>query len=280
MTKPNIIAKSLGPIQELTDKNNYQEFVLVKKNGETKTRIILFIPNVDLREQVICNQFLSRYVQLLLEEPTGVKYISRDRPWDFELELSNSERLIIEITSIADETELFKSLKSQERMTEKSNHEFIQFRELIKLNELFPDSRIEKLINNLKDQKIDKDKLVPNPNYGKTFIFQSSISENIESFDKLIKEAIDKKVNKNHLDKEDVTLIIDNRTVTYELEDILSHLDNLDDYFVSLPFKEVWLYTGYYSDLDGNNAEYSLAPLKIDENKFEKIRRKVTDDLI
>lgn len=278
ISNTNRIAKSLYPIHELKDKKNYQKFILVKKNGETKTRIILFMPNTELREEVICIQFLSRYVQLFLEESVGVNFTSRDKPWDFELELSNSEKLKIEITAIADETELFKSLKSQERMTAKARYEFIYFHELVKLNKLFPDPEIQKVINNLKEQKIANDKLVLNPNYGKFFIFESSISENIETLDKLIKDAIDKKVNKNHEDKENVILIIDNRTVTFELEDIFNYLDNLGDYLANLPFKEVWLYTGYYSDNDGENAEYSFAPLKIAESRLEKLKQKLEFD--
>jgi len=276
MTNTNKIGKSFNPVQGLDNKNNYQEFILVEKKGKTKTRIILFITNIEIREQVICNQFLSRYVQLFLEEPTGVKFISRDKPWDFELELSNSEKLIIEITSIADEIDLFKTFKYQERITEKSNYEQIEFHELIKLNNLFPDPEIEELIKTYEEQKISKDELVLNPNYGKKFVFHSSINEDLETFDKLIKEAIDKKVNKNHSKKEEVILIVDNRTVTYELDDIMNYLDNLGDYFVNLPFKEVWLYTGYYSDLDGSNAEFSFAPLKLEEKKLEKLINKLT----
>lgn len=275
MTDANKIAKSLNPIQELNDKNNYQEFILVEKDGSVKKRIVLFITNIEIREQVICNHFLSRYVQLFVEKPTGIRFISRDSPWDFEMELSNSEKIILEITSIADEVELFKTFKYQESISEISNHEYIEFHELIKLNSLFPNSKNQMIIDSLKEQGLGKDKIVLNPHYGKKFIFESSINEDLNSFDNIIKDAIDKKVNKNHPNKENVTLIIDNRTVTYELEDIINYLDKLDEYFKTLPFKEVWLYTGYYSNLDGNNAEYSLAPLKIDEIKIEKLKSKM-----
>ncbi|WP_293916082.1 MULTISPECIES: hypothetical protein [unclassified Sphingobacterium] len=277
MTDTNKRAKSLNPIQELNDKNNYQEFILVEKDGSVKKRIILFITNIEIREQVICNHFLSRYVQLFVEEPTGIRFVSRDSPWDFEMELSNSEKIILEITSIADEVDLFKTFKYQERISETSNHEYIEFHELIKLNSLFPNSKNQMIIDSLKEQGIGKDESVLNPHYGKKFIFESSINEDLNSFDNIIREAIDKKVNKNHPNKENVTLIIDNRTVTYELEDIINYLDKLDDYFKTLPFKEVWLYTGYYSNLDGNNAEYSFAPLKIDEIKFEKLKSKLKE---
>ena len=277
MKNTNEISKSLNPIQEIDTKNNYQKFILIDKEGKTKTRIILFISDIELREQVICFHFLSRYVQIFLEEAVGLKFISRDNPWDFELELSNSEKLIIEITSIADGTDLFRTYKYQERLTDNSRYERIKFHELIKLNNLFPDPKIDELIISFKEQKTDKNEFVINPFFNKKFIFQSSINENLESFDVLIKEVINKKVNKNHLQKEDVILIIDNRTVTYELEDLLFHFEKLSNYFEGLPFKEVWLYTGYYSDLNGNNAEYSLAPLKIDDVKLEKLRTKLTN---
>lgn len=163
MTNSNNIAKSLNPIQNLEGKNNYQRFVLIERNGNTKERIILFVNNIELREQIICNHFLSRYVQLFLEEPTGVRYISRDNPWDFEIELSNSEKMILEITSIADEVELFKNFKYQERISEKNNFEQIEFHELVKLNDLFPEIEIQKEIDQLKIKAIPKNQLVDNP---------------------------------------------------------------------------------------------------------------------
>lgn len=271
----NKIAKSLNPIHKLEGKNNYQRFILVEKDGKTRERIILFISNTELREEVICNHFLSRYVQLFIEKPTGVRYASRDNPWDFEIDLSNSEKLILEITSIADELDLFKTFKYQERISEKSKYEQIEFHELVKLNNLFPRPEIGIRINELKTKGTAKNQLVENPHYMKKFIFESSLSEDLEVFDVILKTSINKKVKKNHSNKENVILIIDNRTVTYELEDILNHFKKMDDYFDNLPFKEIWLYTGYYSDFDGNNAEYSFTPLKIDELKLEKLKTKL-----
>ena len=48
-----------------------------------------------------------------------------------------------------------------------------------------------------------------------------------------------------------------------------------DDFFDTLeaikaeidmtPFPSIWLYTGYYSDDDGSNCEFSIVPLKADD---------------
>jgi len=275
MTNSNTIAKSLNPILSLEGKNNFQKFFLIEKDGNIKERIILFINNIKLREDVICFHFLSRYIQIFIEKRTGIKFVSRDDPWDFQIELSNSEKLTIEITSIADEVDLFKTFKYQERISERSNFKKLEFHELVKLNNLFPQRDIQKEIDKLRINKVKNNQLVSNPYYGKSFFFESSISDNLESFEKILKKSIDKKTEKTHSNKQNLILIIDNRTVTYELEDIISYLGNMDDYFDNLPFKEVWLYTGYYSDFDGNNAEYSFVPLKLDLLKLDKLKIKL-----
>jgi len=275
MKNTNTKAKSLNPIHNLEGKSNYQRFILVEKDGTRTERIILFVNNIELREEIICVQFLSRYVHFFIEQTTGIKFIARDKPWDFEIELSNSEKMILEITSIADETDLFRNFKYQERISRISNLEQIELHELIKLNEIFPDIEIKKQIEELKTLNTHKNQVINNPHFRKKFIFLSSINEDLSSFDDILRAAINKKINKNHPNKENVILIIDNRTVTYDLNNIIKYLDNLYDYFKNLPFKEVWLYTGYYSDLDGNNSEYSLIPLKLEHQKIRKLETKL-----
>ena len=40
-------------------------------------------------------------------------------------------------------------------------------------------------------------------------------------------------------------------------------MGRLEGYLEGVPFREVWFYAGYYSDNDGNNAEFSFSPLKV-----------------
>lgn len=270
-------AEELNPKQPLKGKNNYEKFILVHKDGSKIERTILSVPRIEKREEIICTHFLSRYIRFFIGKPTGLKIISRDNPWDFEIDLSNGEKLILEITSIADQPDLFKKFKYQERLKEYSSNEDIEFHELVKLNYNFPDQNVYDVIKEYKNQNISSNSLVPNPYHGKYFIFQSHFEEKIESFDLLLRQSIDKKVNKKHTGKQKVILILDNRTITFTLEDLYHHFETMDDYFKELPFKEVWLYTGYYSDDDGNNAEYSLSPLKISKDKFQILKEKLTN---
>ena len=69
-----------------------------------------------LREEIICKHFLSSYVRFILREGVGVNIISRDKPWDFEISLSNNDHFYIEVTSIADNQVLFKNNKREEEL--------------------------------------------------------------------------------------------------------------------------------------------------------------------
>lgn len=85
------------------------------------------------------------------------------------------------------------------------------------------------------------------------------------SLEELIKSAIVKKERKRHLNKEKTVLVIDNRTSLFEISDYVHAAESLSEYCDSLPFPEIWFYTGYCSDSDGNNAEFSFAPLKLND---------------
>lgn len=91
--------------------------------------------------------------------------------------------------------------------------------------------------------------------------------------DKIV-TAIDAKAEKNHDGKEKTVLILDYRTNFPTKEGLLEAMAELSHYFAASPFLEIWLYHGYFSDDDGNNAEFSFAPLKLPEAqalRFEEL---------
>ena len=204
----------------------------------------------------------------------GLNILDRDNPWDFKIELSNKEIFNLEITSIADEKSLFKKVKAEDRLMSLANRDKIPFFELKKIYTFFPSSEIAKLIGRYNSLKISKTDLVDNPfKEPVPYLFYSSISEDLELFEKHIVNVIDKKIKKKHFDKSNTILLIDNRTITYELDEVLNGLEKIDDYINDTPFKEIWFYTGYYSDWGGNDSEYSLIPLKISEEKHSILER-------
>ncbi len=90
---------------------------------------------------------------------------------------------------------------------------------------------------------------------------------------KEIEVALKKKAAKRHDGKECTILVLDNLTTHCEPRDFFNVLGELDDLLKKLPFKAIWLYTGYYSDDNGNNCEYSMIPLKLSGEEANYLAR-------
>jgi len=83
--------------------------------------------------------------------------------------------------------------------------------------------------------------------------------------------AIASKAQKNNEGKENTILIIDNRSTSFELEDLRVALSDVEKLRSISVFKQVWFYTGYYSDPDGGNAEWSLCPVLLPRHIEERL---------
>lgn len=76
-------------------------------------------------------------------------------------------------------------------------------------------------------------------------------------------------------------LIIDNRTSYFDIDHLQQIIPLLEEARFANEFSEVWFYTGFYSDNDGNRAEYSFCPLKLPHEigaKFDKWVQKSSPD--
>ena len=89
-----------------------------------------------------------------------------------------------------------------------------------------------------------------------------------EDLAQCIATAIRKKASKLHVDKSETVLVIDNRTVTYDQPDFERVMPEISAMAAESGFAEVWIYTGYCSDDDGNNAEFTLLSLKTTEARM------------
>jgi hypothetical protein len=262
MTK--IKKSSFYPVSSLDGKNNFKEFKRIERDGSIIERVFLDISDPSKREEIICLHYLRHIGRHFYDESFGVNILSRDCPWDFKVELSLGHTFNLEITSIADMNEHFIINKREERFNQwKYEHE-IPLHELDKLNRLFPNDTTKRIIDSLYASGKSENDMVKNPIKGcETNLFLSNMPETNESLKNIIENVIQKKEEKNHSEKETTVLVIDNRTSIFELSDFHVAARELSVYCESLPFPEIWFYTGYCSDNDGNNAEFSFAPIKV-----------------
>jgi len=259
---------SFYPIGSLTGKKNYKYFCRIKKDGTRLERILLDIEDQRERERIICLHYLKHNNHMFRDEWLGVNIISRDDPWDFKLEYSTGQIFNLEITSIADGVDHFTYNKNEERFMKGVRSNEISFHELIKLNKFFPDQKTTDFIENEKLKKTPKDTILKNPITLGSRIF-ICMREPDNTLENIIRISIEKKVEKKHPDKENTILIIDNRTSSFEIKDFQTVLTKLSQIVETYPFREIWLYNGYFSDNDGNNAEYSFVGLKLTKNQIQ-----------
>lgn len=258
------------PVASLDDKQNFKRMNRIQPDGSIIESVYLHVPDIRYREYLIFMHYIQHLVRHFIQDDVGMNILNRDNPWDFEVELSTGSRFNIEITSIADNRQQFKNNSREERLEASRSCEMISLRELSKLADFFPSNEVNRLVMEYRTRGIDSEEMVRNPYYRDgTNIVVSVVYETDDDLSSLLIEAIEKKAEKGHPRKENTILIIDNRTGQYDLPDYFAALDCIRDRITDLPFPEIWFYTGYYSDYNGDNAEFSFAPIKVTNEQAE-----------
>ncbi len=255
--------KGFFPENSLNERKNIFPLFSIAPDGAVILGIHLAVENDRIREQIICTHFLQQLTKFL-NTPLGVWIINRDKPWDFEIGLSLGRKFNIEITSISENEKIFKNRRHIELIRLQSGNSNLPLSLLSKLNSFFPDEQVTSLIERHRNDAQGKNALVENPYFGKErhgfLTWQPGKKTTLEN---LIARAITSKSSKNHEGKNHTVLIIDNRTCQFDIDDFDAAAKKFQSDDFKNDFAEVWLYTGYYSDNDGNNAEYSLIPIKL-----------------
>jgi hypothetical protein len=252
------------PVSPLQGKMNFKRVLRIERDGSITARVFLDIGDPSHREFLICMHYLRHLARILLNADIGMNILDRDNPWDFRLGLSTGDAFNVEITAVADNEHQFEINKREERLAQLSESSTIRLLDLRKLESLFPDQSVATQIAEHDTNGVSPDDLVANPFAQESErILISHLPEPFHSLEALIRSAVDKKASKNHQGKEETVLIIDNRTSAFDMPEYRSAAGALESYFEALPFPEIWFYTGYCSDDDGSNAEFSFAPLKL-----------------
>jgi hypothetical protein len=255
---------ALFPISDPAGKPNSRTLYRVALDGSVTERVFLHVPDMRERERLICVHYLRHLVHNFISENIGISVLGRDDPWDFRVELSNGDLFNVEITSIADNPAQFEIAKREERFAQFARQDKISIRDLGKIAKWFNHPAIEVLLHEFDGQGLGLDDLVDNPlESEQPRIFLGPLPPPTESLTTQIRVAVDRKLSKPHHGVEETVLIIDNRTSAFDIPAYREASESLVSYLEAAPFKEIWFYTGYYSDSSGNEAEFSFGPLKI-----------------
>lgn len=236
---------SFYPPEQLSGKSNYCLNFRIEKDGSTTKRVFLEVVDDKTREEIISNHFLRLLAKDILKEDIGVDLISRDSPWDFQFRINKEEVFNVEIVSIADNEWEFKKYTQRERAKKWSCDKVSDQSYIDKMKSWFPYMPEDKLLN---------------WDFSET-ILVSNIDDPDINLEYKLKDAIDSKNSKIHSDKENTVLIIDNRT-WFTKDDFILAANSLEQYFDESVFRDIWLYTGYYSNDDGSNYSCDFLQLK------------------
>jgi hypothetical protein len=251
------------PDVSLEGRSNFRRHLFIERDGSTTARVYLSILDKRHREVVVLTHFLQFCVRHLIKEVVGIKFLSRDDPWDFKLELSSGVCFNIEIVSVADHDQQHRKTSNEDLFAKNTQLETVPLRVLSKLVEAFPDVENKALVNEYKRRGVLGNEMVANPYFGtEQVIFTGSHYPRTQSIGSLIDEAITSKESKAHGEKECTVLIVDNRTSLYFVSELTDALDGLQPRIDKSPFEEIWFYNGYCSDNDGNNGAYTFVSLK------------------
>lgn len=252
----------LYPAKPTEGKNNFKRTYRINRDGAIREVIRLRVLDERLREEIIFTHFLSSYTRWILREDTTVRIHGRDAPWDFSAEVGCGDVLNVEITAIAGDDSEFKAMTREDRLGRIVRNAKIPLSLLKKLHKDFPHERAQEIIGAARACGAERNVEVENPWFGTNeplYVRYSSPAS--KTLVECLTTAIVTKAAKRHSNKAGTVLVIDNRSTDFELPELREAAPSFDRLAGKNPFKDVWLYTGYYSDFDGSNAEWALTPV-------------------
>ena len=273
--KPRITTSSYYPISDIKNKNNYKRYLRIERNGHVTEKILLDLPTQKQREEIVFKHFLKFLGGDIRQKDTCYEIIYRDNPWDFSVQSDFHEKFHVEITSIADNNWSFEKTKREEEYKIFILKDKIPLRKLKKFALWFGTQDVLSAVSSaIKNNSADND-LITNPIFKKTSLFISDTKDEPNTLHQLVSMAIEKKVEKPHNEKEKVIIIIDNRTTRFGIEDYFKMMNTFDRNKTHYPFKEIFFYTGYYSDNDGNNSEFSFSEIQLSEETRKLLNERI-----
>jgi hypothetical protein len=266
-------AYEFSPRQPLDGKRNVGRHMFVDPDGSIREVIRLNVLNDRHREDIIAFHFCMQYAEVYYgsESDRPEFYIvGRDDPWDYRYVMHDGSRFNIEICRVASR-DLLKLIKAENDCSLLLMKDSLYGYEIKKIERHFPGTFPDSLVDAASVPAAKKKQFPTGAFYSPNRAFLRPPFDPRLDVKAALKEAIQKKLIKKHPEKEETHLILDNLTTHASATDFFEAYGVSSETLDSLPFLSVWLYTGYYSDDDGDNCEFALTPIKISgdlEKKF------------
>jgi hypothetical protein len=267
------------PRQSLEGKQNFSRHVFIERDGSIKEVVRLNVLDDRHREEIVAYHFARQYAEIHYRGPSEEPQfyvVGRDCPWDFEYVMHDASTFYLEICRIADRR-LLKAIKAENDFSVLMAKGELRGYEILKVEKGFPGTIPQSTLDQIKT-KLDRQKLFrfEDDNQGPRLFMRPMMDPRLD-LKAEIKQAIEKKVAKRHAGKERTILLIDNITTHSDPAAFFEAFSALEGFIEEVPFPSIWLYTGYYSDHNGFDCEFSLTPIKLTDVEWEALSRSNED---
>jgi len=251
------------------------------RSGEVFRRPMLYLDNKRLREEIIAKHYRGWRSHHEGKEPPG-KLVARDKPYDFSYRNDSGDELHVEITAAADSEGNFVVMEAEGRL----NAMLVKRGVTDSTLAVLPHGMSTRAIRPLVDRALANP---PVPVVDMAFREQVSLAyrnqepalfrfadgkahrqtyvDNIRiSVEELVVRAIEAKVVRQYPLASQLVLIVDEQSVQHSQLDFHNAWDNLISIVQHYPFREIHLYSGWYSNDDGRAAQCCMYTLKSDSD--------------
>ncbi|GLO73943.1 hypothetical protein MACH18_10230 [Phaeobacter italicus] len=253
-----------SPRADLQKKRNFTAHTFFSPDGSIRQAIRLNVLDDREREEIIAFHFAQQYAKINYPEtptPPHFYITKRDDPWDFEYVMHDGTTFNLEICRVAD-TALLRAIKLENDCRKLLHKGWLKGFEISKIEKAFPGTLPFNLTESANQRENKKKLFYIAAEFRDPRIFlRPPLNPHID-LKRAIYTAIAKKNAKRHKGKEDTILVLDNLTTLDEPDDFFAAAEEIYEFILASPFQSIWLYTGYYSDSNGYDCEFSIIPLK------------------
>ncbi|WP_210879634.1 hypothetical protein [Roseovarius autotrophicus] len=267
MYEPDVLQGSgykFEPRKDLQDKHNYTRHVFIEPDGSVHEVVRLNVLDDRAREDIIGFHFCQQYAQIYYadsDEQPQFYVVRRDDPWDMHYVLHDGNTFNLEICRIADRA-LLKAIKAENDCMILLRKSVLRGFEVNKIEKHFPGTIPKDIADAVKMERGKRRHYhIGAEDMGPKMFLRPPMNPRIDLKEALV-SAIQKKTSKKHRAKDETVLVLDNLTTHASPDDFFDALEAVKVEIDMTPFPSIWLYTGYYSDDDGRNCEFSIIPLK------------------
>lgn len=262
---------------------NSKNWYALLKDGTIKNKEVFNFKDKGLREEVILKHF-SKFYEDVFGVTISNNILERNNPHDFTVGNNFNEAIPIEITSFSDEESGFKKQAVNLKINELLDKEGIDHNIIGLIPHGTSTGELKSLVSGLKTDNeflteeddviniiYDEARLKKGPVLKKFNIRDSkrliiTDGEDKVSLAEIISAAIRKKEEKEYKNVKDMILIIDDHSITYTRKEIEESQSVLVERHKTSLFKEIFIYSGQYSEDDGTSSKFTFYSVKVSDN--------------